>query len=99
MVIETACQVTTHFDMLDLVRTDWHDVGIIGQDVCRHQYRVGEEACLGSQPLVLLFLVRMTTFQEAHRGTGHQQPGEFRNLWYIGLDKQDCPGRVQAQGE
>ncbi len=83
--------------MLQLVGTDRHGVGVVGQDVGRHQHRIGKQARVGRQPFGLLVFEGMTTFQQANRRAGHQQPTKLAHLGHVGLHKQHGMFGVESQ--
>ncbi len=40
VMVEAGGKVAAHFDVLHLIGSDGHDVGIVRQNVGRHQYRI-----------------------------------------------------------
>ena len=51
VVVEAAGDVAADFDVLHLVGADGHDVGVVGQNVGRHQHRIREQPRIGGQAL------------------------------------------------
>ena len=95
--VEPLCDVPSDFDMLNLIAADRHDVAVVQQDVGRHQHRVVEQSGIGGQSLLLLVLVGMTFFQQAHVCDGQQQPAELCDFRNIRLPKQCRPVRIESQ--
>ena len=98
-MIEAAGQVARHFDMLDLVLADGHDVGVIDQDVGRHEHRIGEQPGVGAEPAGLLVLVGNAAFQQAHGRAAEQDPAELGHLGHVRLQEQRGPIRIEPQGQ
>ena len=87
-MIERLGDVPANFDVLRLVFADRDDVGIVSQDVCGLENRIGEQTSHHGQAFGNLILVRNASFQQAHRRAGHQQPAQLRNFWHIRLNEQ-----------
>ena len=98
-MVEAGGQVAADLDVLHLVLAHRHHVGIVDQDVGRHQHRIGEQAGVGRQPLGLLVLVGVAPLQQAHRRAGHQQPAQFGDLGHVGLHEQRRPVGIEPQGQ
>ena len=54
--VEGPGHVLRHLDVLHLVVPDGHVRRVVGQDVGRHQHRVGEQADAGLEPFATLSL-------------------------------------------
>ena len=98
-MIEAGGQVAADLDVLHLILADRHDVGIVHEDVGRHQHGIGEQPGVGRQPLRLLVLVGVAAFEQAHRRAGHQQPAEFGDLRHVGLHEERRPIGIEPQGQ
>ena len=98
-MVEAAGQIAADLDVLHLVLADRHDVGVVGQNVGGHQHRIGEQPGVGRQPLGLLLLVGVASFQQPQRRAGHQQPAQLGDLRHVRLHEQRGPLRVEAQGQ
>ncbi len=87
-MVEADGQVPGELEVLALVVTDGHLVGVVDQDVRGHQGRVGEQA--GAHALsafaLLLELVHPAQLAEAH-GALHQ-PGQLAVLVDVTLHEQ-----------
>ena len=65
-LIEFDGDVTRDFHVLLLVPPDRHDVGIVKQDVRRHQHGVGKDAVIGAEPAGDFILVAGASLQQSH---------------------------------
>ena len=97
-MVEASGQIAGDLDVLHLVFADGHQVGVVEQNVGRHQHGIGEQPGVGRQPFGLLILVGVTSFEQAHRRDGHQQPAQFRDFGHVGLHEQRRRGRDRAPG-
>ena len=95
--VEPLCQITGDFHMLFLVITDGNIVGLIQQDICRHQGRIGQKAGRdGIAPLGSFVLVLGHPFQFAYIGRRNHDPAELYVFRYFRLYEQCRFLRVQA---
>ena len=85
--------------MLFLVTPDGDDVGIVNQNIRRHQDRIGEQAVIGGKAAGDLVLVTGAALQQAHGRDGGQHPRQFRDFRHVGLAEQQRLARVQAAGQ
>ena len=86
--------------MLLLVLTHRDQVGLVEQDVRRHQHRVGEQA--GGDVVGVLFGLVLElghAGQLPKLGVAAQHPGQLGVLGHVALDEDDAPDRVQAAGD
>ncbi len=92
-------QVPGQLQVLALVVADRYEVGVVEEDVGRHEDRVGEEAEPGGllAPLARLVFELGHPVQLAHAGGALEQPGQLRVLVDVALDEQRATGRVQAR--
>ena len=85
--------------MLDLVLADGHDVGVVDQNVGRHQHRIGEQPGVGADPAGLLILVGNAALQQAHRCAAEKDPAELGHLGHVRLQEQGGAIRIEPQGQ
>ena len=96
-VVETGGQIAAHLDVLHLVLADRNGVGIVDQDIGRHQHGIGEQAGVGRQTLGLLVLEGVASLQQPHRRPGHQQPAQLGDLGHVGLHEQRGAIRIEPE--
>ena len=84
--------------MLLLVPPDRHDVGIVNQNVRRHQHRIGEQAVVGREAVGNFVLVAVCALQQAH---GVTVVSIHANSVTSGTSdwRKKSPLRVQTAGE
>ena len=87
--VEALGEVAGQFEVLPLVVADGHAVGLVQQDVGRHQNRVGEQPTRAapSPPLRGLVLELRHTPQLAHAGDALEQPRQPRVLGHLALQE------------
>ena len=56
VVVEAAGNVAADLDVLHLVLAHRHDVGVVDQNVGRHQHGIGEQPASAGSPLAFLSL-------------------------------------------
>ena len=56
-MVEALRDVARHLEVLLLVLADGHEIGVVEQDVGRHQHRIGEQPVIGRDALRDLVLV------------------------------------------
>ena len=96
--VPTLGQVAGELQVLALVVADRHEVGLVQQDVGRHQHRVGEQARAGRiprRPLPDLVLELGHAGKLAHAGGALEEPGQLGMLMDVALDEQRATLRVQ----
>ena len=85
----------SQFQMLLLVIADRHLIGLVEQDIRRHQHRIAEQADVD---VVLetggLVLELGHARQLAHLGVAVQYPAELGVLGHVGLDEDGALGRI-----
>src|ERR1017187_9207891 len=88
-------QVSGELEVLALVVADGDEVGLVEQDVGRHEDRVGEQAEPGRLLAVFARLVLELGHpgQLAHAGGALEQPGQLGMLMDMALDEQGAPAR------
>ena len=96
--------VARELEVLALVVPDRDDVGLVEQDVARHQHRVGEEA--GGDELLALALVLELghTAELAEPGDGREQPSRLGMRGHVALQEERAaigvePDREEQRGE
>ena len=97
--VELDGDVAGDFDVLLLVAADRDEVGIVNQDIGRHEDRVGEDAVVWGKAAGQFFLVTVASFEQAHRGDGGEHPGQFCDGGHVGLAEQEGRGGVQSAGQ
>src|SRR5579884_3826306 len=102
--VEALRDVARELDVLALVVADGHDVGLVEEDVARHQHGVGEEA--GRDELLALALILELSHpaELAEAGDRRQQPRRLRVRGHLALQEQRAAvgveaDRVQQRGE
>ncbi len=99
LLVELHREVAGHLDVLLLVLPHRHRVGLVEEDVGRHQYRVGEEAVRGGDPLRHLVLVAVRLLQHPHRADHREEPRQLVYLRHRALAEEDRFLRVQPAGQ
>ena len=85
--------------MLALVVADRHDVGLVEQDVARHQDGVGEEAG-GDEVLAFALLLELSHAAElSEPGDGREQPSRLGVRRHMALQEERRALRLEADGE
>ena len=85
--------------MLALVVADRDDVGLVEQDVARHQDGIGEEAG-GDEVLPLAFLLeRCHAAELSEPGDGREQPSGLGVRGHMALAEERAPVGVEADRE
>ncbi len=99
--VEPGGQVAREFDVLALVVADRNDLGVVQQDVGRHEHRIGEQADRGRLRSLLgrlvLELGHARGFAEA--GDRVEDPGELCVGGNVGLHVERRLRRVDAGGD
>ena len=86
--------------MLALILTDGDKVSLIKQDIGGHQHRIGKQAGGNIICMLLRFHFELRHARQfAELRIAAQNPGEFRVLRHMGLDKHDVFLRVEAAGD
>ena len=98
-MIEAAGQVAGDLDVLYLVLAHGHDVGVVDEDVGRHEDGIGKQSGVGPNAPGLLVLVGDAALQEAHRCAAEQYPSELAHFRHVGLEKERGPVGIEAQGQ
>ena len=71
MVIEAAREISGHFNVLHLIFAHRHNIGVVSQNVGRHQHRVGEQAGIRRMFLAFFSLYACTALEQPHRSARH----------------------------
>ena len=106
-VVESLPDVARHFDVLDLVASDRHLVGVEDQDVGRHQHRVHVEARVDRGVRVFALrgvlvdrgLVRVRAVEQTLRGHAGEHPCEFRDLGNVRLPIERHARGIESAGQ
>ena len=88
-MIETLSHIAGHFDVLLLILTHGHDIGVVEQDVGRHQDGVRKQPVVNRVTPIHGRLVGMGPLEHPHWGHGSQDPGQLSDFGDIALSKQD----------
>ena len=99
--VEPGREVAGQLEVLPLVLTDRHLVGLVDEDVGGLQHRVGEQAdgrAGGALPLALVLELRHPAGL-AEAGQALQHPGQLQVLGHVALHEQRAARRVDAEGE
>ncbi len=106
-MVEALRNVARHFDVLDLIASHRHLVGIEGQDVGGHQHRIHVQASSNAgigvlarlAVLVHRGLVGMRAVEQTLGGDTGEEPGQLGNLGDIGLAIKSDLLRIEACGQ
>ena len=86
--------------MLLLVRTDGYEIGLVKQNICRHQARVSEEAGVDVVCMLCGFVLELRhTGELAELCVAVEHPGQLRMGGNVALNEEDTLLRVNAAGE
>src|SRR5206468_1039456 len=85
--------------VLALVVADRHEVGLVEQDVARHQHRVREEPGRDELLTLAFFLELRHSSQLPVARQGREQPGGLGVRGDVALDEDRRPLRIEAGGE
>ena len=86
--------------MLLLIGANGHKIGLIKQDIRRHQHRIGEQAAVDVVGVLARFVLKLRHARKlAHVGIAVENPGKLRVLMDVGLEKDDVLFRIQSAGE
>ena len=96
--VETLGDVPGHFEVLLLVPAHRHLVGIVDENVGRHQHRIGEQAVVDLLIPAPGVLEGVRPFQQAHGRDATEHPGQFGDLGDVGLAKEGMAFEIHAQG-
>ena len=97
--VEALGDVARELEVLALVVADRDDVGLVEQDVARHQHRIGEEAG-GDELLALaLFLELGHTAELSEPGDGREQPSRLGVRGHVALQEERAALRVETDRE
>ena len=99
--VEALGQVAGELEVLALVLADRHLVGVVQQDVGRHEDRVGEQADGGALGAVTARLVLELGHPAglAEAGDAREHPGQLRVLGHVALHEDRGPLGVDTAGE
>ena len=96
--VEALRDVARELDVLPLVVADRDDVGLVEQDVARHQHRVGEEAGGDELLAFALFLELGHTAELSEPGDGREQPSGLGVRRHVALEEEGAAIRVEPDG-
>ena len=96
--VEALRDVARELDVLPLVVADRDDVGLVEQDVARHQHRVGEEAGGDELLAFALFLELGHTAELSEPGDGREQPRRLGMRRHVALQEERAALRVEPDG-
>ena len=99
LFIELDGDVTGHFHVLLLVLAHRDDVGIVEQNVSRHEHGIGKETVIHGNALGGLVFEGVPLFQQAHGGECGEEPGEFGDFGDIRLAEENGFLGIEAAGE
>ena len=98
-VVETFSQFTGEFEVLALIVADWYLLGVVEQDVARHQDRVGEQ----THAIALLATGLLLELGHAAEFTvgrdAFEQPAHLRVHRHAALHEERGDFGVDARGE
>ena len=100
-VVEPGREVAGQLEVLALVVTDRHLVGLVDEDVGGHEHRVGEQpdrAAVGALALALVLELRHPAGL-AEPGHALQHPRQLHVLGHVALHEQRAARRVDAERE
>ena len=82
--------------MLLLIVADWHELGVIEQDIRRHEHRVEKEPGVDRLLLARLVLKLGHALELAERTEATENPGELGVPDDVRLHEEPAPGWVQT---
>ena len=95
--VEALRDVARELEVLALVVADRDDVGLVEEDVARHQHRVGEEPGRDELPPVGLVLELRHPAELAVAGDGREQPRRLGVRRDVALREDGRPLGVEAR--
>ncbi len=98
-VVEAAGDVAGELEVLGLVLADRDLVGVVQEDVGRHEDRVVEQAGADRLLLAALLLELGHPPELADGGDAVEDPGELGDERHVALHEEDAPLRVEAGGQ
>ena len=90
LVVDFSDEIAGHLKVLFLVVTDGHDVGIVKQDVRRHERGISEKRVVGGNAFRDFVLIRVAAFEEAHGTNGRENPSQFVDFGHRALFEKDA---------
>ena len=98
-VIEARRDVAAELDMLLLILADRDKIGLIDQNVRRHQHRIGEEARGDVVGVLLRFHLELRhAAQLAELRVAAEHPGKLCVRGHVRLDEHDVLLRIESAG-
>ena len=98
-MVEAQREVARELEVLALVVTDGHPVGVVQQDVGGHEGRIGEQPGRDELGALGLVLELRHPAQLAERGRAFEDPRQLRVLVDMTLDEQRRDVGVDADGQ
>ena len=98
-LVEPLSQVTGQLEVLALIVADWHPLGVVQEDVGRHEDRIGEQPDPDVFLATPLVLELGHPAELAHGRRALQEPREPGVLGYLALDEDGAQRRVQSGGQ
>ena len=86
-------------EVLALIVTHGHDIGVVEKNVGSHQHGIVEETGIGRLPARHGVLVSMAAFELSLREQAAQHPGELEDMRHVGLPVEQCSLGIQAAGK
>ena len=71
------CVRARHLDVRHLILTHRYDVGVVEQNIGRHEHRVGKEPGICLQPFCHFVFVGVRLLQKRYRNETIEDPGKF----------------------
>lgn len=92
--------VARDLDVLFLIVAHRHKIGLIEQNVRRHQRGIGEQAHVDVFRVLLRLVFELRHARQlAHIGEAVEHPSEFRVRGHMGLEIDQALVRIQARGQ
>ena len=99
LVVDLADEIAGDFKVLFLVITDGYDVGIVEQNVRRHERGISEKRVIGRDALGYFVFIRVATFEKSHGTDRRENPSQFVDLRDRALLEKDAFRRIETAGE
>ncbi len=95
-VIKLDRKVTRDLHMLLLITPHRNQVGLICQDIRRHENRIRKQRMISCNAACHLIFIGMTALEKPHGRHRRQQPGQLGHFRNIALPKENATLGIQA---
>ena len=98
-IVEAVCNVAADLDVLALIHANRNEIGLVQQNVCRHQNRIGKQTDIDVVRMLGGFVLELGHAGSlAEHGEAVEHPRQLRMRGHMALDEQNALFRVQTAG-